>query len=59
MIQTKNAEVDAIIAALTEQRNAAMDSVAILSAKLGASEQFAKGLQEQLEQALKPKEGEA
>lgn len=59
MIQTKNQEIDDTIAVILEQRNNALDVIAILTAKLKASELFSKGLQEQLEKAMKSKEGDA
>lgn len=58
MIQTGNKEIDAVMSAITEQRNAAMDSLAVMSGKLKAQEALAAELQKKLDEALKPKEGE-
>ena len=57
MIQTDNPELDALITALSQQRNDALDTVAVLAQKLSQQEALAKSLKEQLEAALK-KEGE-
>ena len=59
MIQTNNAELDAVIAVLQAQRNDALDGIALLSSKLKAQEALTAELQAKLDEALKPKEGEA
>ena len=57
MISTGNPELDAVIATITEQRNAALDGVAILSGKLRVQEQLTAALQKQLDDAaMKEKE---
>lgn len=58
MIQTGNAELDAVISTLQAQRNEAMDAVALMASKLKAQETLTADLQKQLE-AAKPKEGDA
>lgn len=58
MIQTGNAELDKVIAALTEQRNAAMDGTAMLAGKLSTAEALCKDLQAKLDEALKMKGSE-
>ena len=55
MITTGNPELDAVIATISEQRNAALDSVAILSGKLRVQEQLAAALQKQLVEIKKRK----
>ena len=57
VIQTGNKDIDDLIANLCEQRNAALDSVAMLGAKLKSQESLAVDLKKQLEEALKGKEG--
>ena len=55
MISTGNPELDAVIATITEQRNAALDGVAILSGKLRVQEQLTAALQKQLVEIKKKK----
>lgn len=56
MIQTGNAELDAVINTLQVQRNEAMDAIALMASKLKAQELLAADLQKKLDEALKPKE---
>ena len=56
MIKTNNTEIDAVIEALTEQRNAALDAVVMLTSKLRAQEVLTAQLRTQLDEVLKPKE---
>lgn len=58
MITTQDKELNEVLATLTDQRNAAFDQVALLSARLRMAENLTAELQKQLE-AAKPKEGEA
>ena len=53
MIATGNPELDAVIATISEQRNTALDGVAILSGKLRVQEQLTAALQKQLDDAAK------
>jgi hypothetical protein len=53
MIQTGNSELDQIITALTDQRNSALDNLAVMSGKLSAQESLAKDLKKQLDDLLK------
>ena len=55
MIATGNPELDAVIATISEQRNTALDSVAILSGKLRVQEQLTAALQKQLVEIKKRK----
>jgi len=59
MIKTGNAEIDSVIEMVTTQRNEAMDAVAMLNSKLKTQEAMTADLQKQLEEATKPKEGDA
>lgn len=56
MIQTGNKEIDNVIAVLLDQRNAAMDTVAILSGKLLAAETRASSAEIQLKKLTAPSE---
>ena len=55
MIATGNPELDAVIATISEQRNTALDGLAILSGKLRVQEQLAAALQKQLVEIKKRK----
>jgi len=59
VIKTNNAELDAVIEVLQAQRNEAQDAVALFASKLKAQEALTAELQKQLEEAAKPKEGDA
>lgn len=56
MIQAGNTELDNILKALTEQRNSAMDAVAVLTGRLAVQEALSAELQKKLNEALKPPE---
>ena len=56
MIKTNDKELDAVIGTLQAQRNEAMDSLAIMSARLAKQEALTAELQKKIEEANRPKE---
>ena len=57
MIARGNRELDAVIATISEQRNTALDGLAILSGKLRVQEQLTAALQKRIDEAaMKEKE---
>ena len=55
MLKAPDTELNAVLRAISEQREAALDQVAVLSGKLAVQEKLSAELQQQLNEALKPK----